>query len=56
VLERDREVEEQAGNEKEVGKPAPAYGRDDQAGNNEHRAQYWNTLIDRCAKVRKDGF
>jgi hypothetical protein len=56
VLERDREVEEQAGNEKEIGEPAATYGRNDQAGNNEYRAQYWNTMIDRCAKVREDAF
>jgi hypothetical protein len=56
MLERDREVEEQASNEKEIPEPAAAYGCHDQAGNNERRAQYGNAPIDGCGTVCEDGF
>jgi hypothetical protein len=49
-------VEQEAGNEKVVGEPSATYGSDDQAGDDEYRAQYRNTTIGRFANVREDGF
>jgi hypothetical protein len=49
-------VEQQAGNEKIVGKPAAAHGGNDEAGKHEACAQNWNATVGQVADMRENGF
>jgi hypothetical protein len=53
VFERNREVEQQAGNEKEIGETAATNGRYDQTGNDKCCAKYGNAPIDYVAIVHQ---
>ena len=49
-------MEEHAGDEEEIGQPASTDGSDNEAGDDECRAQYRDATVERFAIVRENGF